>query len=265
MKKTLLILSVLAVVANGCNQAPRKQVYEQYYSATVPKTEQTETSSEQEPPKKERDFSTFPEDFLVKIMHPTDDYYYYYFYPDNFLVRNSRDGTEIGEWTVRNDSIFMVFTKYIDSKGYGELIPGDGRANIADIWEFYYNYEIGIERKSYFTISEIMECWDCEIDSFRFASDFKKDDIIPQLSGKYTFASIRELDSLELTKYTRQELRIMRNEIFARYGFIFESKDLREHFAPERWYLPIRKNVDKFITDLEKKNIELIKKQESAN
>ncbi len=58
------------------------------------------------------------------------------------------------------------------------------------------------------------------------------------------------------------ELRIFRNEIFARHGYIFKSKDLNEHFSEKSWYEPKYDNVDKLLTDIDKKNIAFIKKQE---
>ena len=54
------------------------------------------------------------------------------------------------------------------------------------------------------------------------------------------------------------ELRIMRNEIFARYGYIFKSEDLRDYFTSKKWYKPTSDNVNGLLTEIDKKNIELI-------
>lgn len=40
----------------------------------------------------------------------------------------------------------------------------------------------------------------------------------------------------EITHYPKQELRLMRNEIFARHGYNFSSADLKEYFMGESWY-----------------------------
>ena len=55
-----------------------------------------------------------------------------------------------------------------------------------------------------------------------------------------------------------RELRLMRNEIFARYGYIFNSPDLADYFKSQRWYEPTYSNVDDQLTDIDKSNIERI-------
>ncbi|RJE74151.1 YARHG domain-containing protein [Reichenbachiella sp. MSK19-1] len=59
------------------------------------------------------------------------------------------------------------------------------------------------------------------------------------------------------------ELRIMRNEIFARYGYIFNSQDLTEYFNTKFWYQPTNSNVDDKLTSIDKANIEGILKFEN--
>lgn len=55
-----------------------------------------------------------------------------------------------------------------------------------------------------------------------------------------------------------KDLDIMRNEIFAEYGFIFKSKEWQEYFSQYDWYEPRFDNVDEQLTDLEKSNIKVI-------
>jgi hypothetical protein len=59
----------------------------------------------------------------------------------------------------------------------------------------------------------------------------------------------------------RWDLRIMRNEIFARYGYIFET-DVKEYFNKQWWYIPKSRNVDSQLTEIEKQNIDFIKRHE---
>jgi len=56
----------------------------------------------------------------------------------------------------------------------------------------------------------------------------------------------------------KMELRLMRNEYYARYGYIFKSQDLREYFEGQKWYQPLYENVDDKLTEKDKKNIMLI-------
>ena len=45
-----------------------------------------------------------------------------------------------------------------------------------------------------------------------------------------------------------KELRILRNEIFARHGRMFESKDLKDHFGRCDWYHPTKKYSDNMLS-----------------
>jgi hypothetical protein len=57
---------------------------------------------------------------------------------------------------------------------------------------------------------------------------------------------------------TKAELRLLRNTIYAKYGYYFNSKDLQDHFAQFRWYSGRKSNVDGDMTETDKENIRLI-------
>lgn len=83
-------------------------------------------------------------------------------------------------------------------------------------------------------------------------------------SGKFTQASLRQLRAEELRKMSKSDLKLIRNEIFARYGFIFKSGgEMNLYFKKQDWYTAQHDNVDKFLTDLEKENIKLIQQIEN--
>ena len=84
-------------------------------------------------------------------------------------------------------------------------------------------------------------------------------------AGEYWCVSTDSLWDDDLNMMPPSELCLMRNEIFARYGFIFKSEDLKKHFEAEKWYRPLFNNVDRFITPREKHNILLIQKHEKVN
>lgn len=73
-------------------------------------------------------------------------------------------------------------------------------------------------------------------------------------------------------KYVPEDvLRIARNEIFAKHGYIFETEDLKEFFSYKDWYQGTVKASDwddSVLNEYEKKNLELIsqfeKKEEKA-
>ena len=70
------------------------------------------------------------------------------------------------------------------------------------------------------------------------------------------------LDRSYLENKDEWELRIMRNEIYARHGYIFKLPELREYFMKQSWYVPVSEDVTNSLTSLEKENIELIKRYE---
>lgn len=82
--------------------------------------------------------------------------------------------------------------------------------------------------------------------------------------GKYTEASYKLLASNDFKNLAISELSIMRNEIYARYGYIFKTGGrMEKYFKAQKWYRPEYKNVDSFLTEIELYNIELIKKIEN--
>ena len=65
----------------------------------------------------------------------------------------------------------------------------------------------------------------------------------------------------QLKGKTAKELRILRNEIFARKGYVFKDSVLHHYFSRKEWYQP-SKNATFQLSEIEKANIELIKKEE---
>ncbi|MCE2570537.1 YARHG domain-containing protein [Motilimonas eburnea] len=80
-----------------------------------------------------------------------------------------------------------------------------------------------------------------------------------QFRGDYLIpdSDIRLLEQAELMKYSQQELRLIRNEIFARHGFVFQSAELNEYFLKKPWYHPLADDAE--LTDVEAENVRLIK------
>jgi hypothetical protein len=84
------------------------------------------------------------------------------------------------------------------------------------------------------------------------------------LKGRYPFASTEILIDDIILGYSNEELRIIRNEIFARHGYIFKSADLKTHFENQEWYNPQVADVSNLLSDLEKLNIELLMRAEKG-
>lgn len=80
--------------------------------------------------------------------------------------------------------------------------------------------------------------------------------------GNWPEASNRLLKTSDVENLTKSELEFMRNEIFARHGYCFSKKHLRQQFENESWYVPNTVDIRGYLTDIEKKNIALIKRYE---
>ena len=68
----------------------------------------------------------------------------------------------------------------------------------------------------------------------------------------------------ELYYYDKPQLRLMRNFILARHGYVFQSKDLQDYFGNEPWYRPAYSNDVIKLSFVERTNIELIKYREAT-
>lgn len=75
-------------------------------------------------------------------------------------------------------------------------------------------------------------------------------------------SSDRLLSADELGNYGALDLRIARNEIFARHGLRFSDPSLRAHFSQFSWYRPTSDNVE--LSAIEKANVALLKTAETA-
>jgi len=75
-------------------------------------------------------------------------------------------------------------------------------------------------------------------------------------------ASTDTLTEESLKNLRKLDLEIVRNCIFARHGYSFKKSSLRYFFESSEWYVPVSNNVDNELTQLEKQNIELLKRLE---
>lgn len=80
--------------------------------------------------------------------------------------------------------------------------------------------------------------------------------------GLYPFASTRRLTEAELRGYSSRELKIMRNEIYARHGYVFQTADMKNYFAAQPWYRPVSRNVS--LSSVEQANVATIQRVEAT-
>ena len=81
-------------------------------------------------------------------------------------------------------------------------------------------------------------------------------------NGRFDFVSNGLLHGSELYNFERPQLRLMRNFILARHGYVFQSRDLQEYFGNEPWYKSADSNEEIQLSFPEQINIDLIKYRE---
>ena len=72
------------------------------------------------------------------------------------------------------------------------------------------------------------------------------------------------MNTTYLARFSKDELRLMRNEVLARHGWKFQSKDLQEYFGKQSWYKPGNDNKTIKLHVIEQLNIQLIKSEETV-
>ncbi len=72
-------------------------------------------------------------------------------------------------------------------------------------------------------------------------------------------SAVKKVTSKQLAKLSEKDIRIARNEIYARHGLIFQSEDLNEYFGAKQWYEGTTEDSDSIVlSDVEQKNLEAI-------
>lgn len=76
------------------------------------------------------------------------------------------------------------------------------------------------------------------------------------------FVCERLVTESDIAGYSKDDLRIMRNWIYARHGYIFKSQDLKNYFSQFSWYNPRYSDVSSQLSNIERQNVEFIKRHE---
>ncbi len=72
----------------------------------------------------------------------------------------------------------------------------------------------------------------------------------------------RQLSVGQIEGLSRRDLRLLRNTIYARHGRPFQSPVLSNYFADKAWYSPAASYADASLTDIDKRNIQLVQSME---
>ncbi|RXQ95974.1 YARHG domain-containing protein [Ancylomarina salipaludis] len=184
----------------------------------------------------------------------------YYFLPDSVAIKKEHisdydNFTMIGTWKCHQGIVEMEFSDFYGGECVGKQVPSQVGCNTMDC-DKYKSIHKQISENEIIDLNNLPDYGGYVIDSLKI-TDFKTFNWVTfQSSSKL----LNETDLLSLTK---KELRIKRNLIFARYGYIFKSKDLKDYFTNKDWYNPRYINVQHFLTNIDKENIDLILKFEN--
>ena len=89
------------------------------------------------------------------------------------------------------------------------------------------------------------------------------DEVAAEADDNFEWLSYRYATMSDIVDKTSDELRIMRNSVYARHGRFFKDPALREYFNAQPWYDPYRDEVpNEDINEYEKKNVEFLKSHE---
>lgn len=169
------------------------------------------------------------------------------------LAIYSEDGKMLDEMTVSSSSDMDLSST--SSSGMTFNIYGDSIVQVLD----YY-----ISAKDYsFSMPDSITLYD--LDSTQIDETENYSYYIITMSGEFQrFLALRPaLEESQLRKLDKVQLRLLRNEFFARKGYIFKSKDLQDHFGQMDWYKPRYNDVTYNLTPMDNYNISLIKQFEA--
>ena len=90
-----------------------------------------------------------------------------------------------------------------------------------------------------------------------------KTEMVSNDGGYYHITSSRLLTEEDIKGFSKSDLKIMRNEIFARHGYIFRDPMLQEYFSQMSWYTPQQADISQItLSSVEQDNVLFIKRYE---
>ena len=150
-------------------------------------------------------------------------------------------------------------------KKQGSAYVFDVRETGTDLYDGHFEYTIDLSQPETDTTEvELRGIWlpfDKKLQAKNYILTKREFRYNPE-AGNYPETSKRLLTPADLENLFKEDLRIMRNEIYARHGYSFKLKDIRRHFDQQDWYIPMTTDIRKQLSDLETRNANLIKKYE---
>ena len=152
--------------------------------------------------------------------------------------------------------------KYYDIEDIGIIDDPDGYTNVREHNNINSKIILSVKENEEFKIIDKTGDWWKILTKDGIVGYMHKsriNNIKKKVQGRFPEASTHKLTEGQLSLWNSDELRLMRNEIFARYGYVFKSKDLKEYFNNQEW----NRNIEKLtpsddgtgiLKDIEKAN-----------
>ena len=162
---------------------------------------------------------------------------------------------------------------YVDEKGTKYVINGDEftmggkKLNFSVDMMGDHILEMSDDRHLWWAMSTTgINIYECKFDPdngyVQGALWHKLKEVSP--NGRWEFLSNEIVPSGFMWRYPSGMVRIIRNEIYARHGYVFNSADLKEYFSKQPWYKPLNNNNAVKLNAIETLNVEILKFNETT-
>jgi len=164
-------------------------------------------------------------------------------------------------------TVYYYYQKLAKEKHWGlgsRLLTPGGVSAVLNIKEAKFTADIGLDIVSDKTSIEIM----ITTGTFEPSDDYdydvagatSTDNTTSTASGEYIIAdsNTREISESELISLTPWQLKVARNEIYARHGREFVHKDLQCYFVKQSWYKIDPSFSESDLGSIENKNVATI-------
>lgn len=191
----------------------------------------------------------------------------HFFFKDGIVLAKcwgceSRPHVMKGVWTRDGATIRLVYDEEWFGYGRGEVRE---RASVNVFADYVAIHRIGTALERFVHFAE----GDFQVDQPSCAAARRHQQqpdphrLLWQFQGKHPETGVRALTQAELGVMDAKELRLTRNEIFARYGKRFDDKGLEAYFQGFAGYDPHLSDVDAFLSEVERENVRLLSAAES--
>lgn len=191
----------------------------------------------------------------------------------NILNTFEQTNDEMWEAQIIKGYYHLIEGTYVDESGTKYVIDGDEfimggkKLNYGIEMEGYHILEMSDDSYLWWVVSTTgINIYECKFDPdngyVQGALWHKLKEVSP--NGRWEFLSKEIVPSSTRWGYPSGLIRIMRNEIYARHGYVFNSADLKEYFSKQPWYKPLNDNNAVKLNAIETLNIEILKANETA-